>query len=227
MSFASSTTKQVVQFGLINAYVVLEDDGITVIDALNPKGEGKIVAAAEALGGPIKRIVLTHAHPDHVGSLDALVAALPGVEVITGVREAKLLAGDRSLAPGEPTDGKFVGKPLAVKTRATRTVEDGAHIGSLRVIASPGHSPGHIALVDERDGTLFCGDVFSTIGRVATTAGPDWRFPIPGAVTWHRPTELESAKRLRALDPQRLAPGHGKVVEQPATAMDRAIARKS
>jgi glyoxylase-like metal-dependent hydrolase (beta-lactamase superfamily II) len=227
MPYASSTTKQVVQLGLINAYVVLEDDGVTVIDALNPKGESRILAAAEALGAPIKRIVLTHAHPDHVGSLDALVAAVPGVEVITSGREAKLLAGDRSLEPGEPADGKFLGKPLAITTRATRTVEDGDTVGSLRVIASPGHSPGHVAFLDERDGTLFGGDVYSTIGRVATTAGPDLRFPLPGFVTWSRPIELESAKKLRALDAQRLAPGHGKVVESPGTAMDRAIARKS
>lgn len=227
MPFASSTARQVVQFGLINAYVVREDDGLTLIDALNPKGEQRILAAAEALGGSITKIVLTHAHPDHVGSLDALIAALPGVEVITSGREARLLAGDRSLEPGEPTDGKFLGKPLSVKARATRTVEDGDRVGSLLVVASPGHSPGHIALLDERDGTLFCGDVYSTIGRVATTAGPDWRFPLPGFVTWSRPIELESARRLRGLDPQRLAPGHGKVVEQPGAAMDRAIARRS
>lgn len=227
MPYASSTTKQVVQFGLINAYVVREDDGVTLIDALNPKGETRILAAAEALGGAIKRIALTHAHPDHVGSLDALVAALPGVEVLASPRDAKLLAGDRSPQPGDPEDVRFPGKPLSIRSRATRTVEDGERIGSLQVIATPGHSPGHIAFLDERDGTLFCGDVFSTVGRVATTAGPDWRFPLPGAVTWHRPTELESAKRLRALDPQRLAPGHGKVVEQPGAAMDRAIARKS
>ena len=45
--------------------------------------------------------------------------------------------------------------------------------------------------------------------------------------TWHRPTALETAKALRALDPKRLAPGHGKVVEDPGEAMDRAIAKAS
>ena len=43
--------------------------------------------------------------------------------------------------------------------------------------------------------------------------------------TWHRPTALESARALRALDPKRLAPGHGKVIEDPGPAMDRAIER--
>jgi glyoxylase-like metal-dependent hydrolase (beta-lactamase superfamily II) len=45
--------------------------------------------------------------------------------------------------------------------------------------------------------------------------------------TWHRPTALETAKALRKLDPKRLAPGHGKVVESPAAAMDAAIAKAS
>jgi glyoxylase-like metal-dependent hydrolase (beta-lactamase superfamily II) len=45
--------------------------------------------------------------------------------------------------------------------------------------------------------------------------------------TWHRPTALETARKLRELDPDRLAPGHGKVLENPGAAMDRAIARAS
>jgi hypothetical protein len=49
------------------------------------------------------------------------------------------------------------------------------------------------------------------------------RFPL-ALFTWHRPTDLESARALRALEPSRLAPGHGKVVENPLEAMDRAIA---
>jgi glyoxylase-like metal-dependent hydrolase (beta-lactamase superfamily II) len=45
--------------------------------------------------------------------------------------------------------------------------------------------------------------------------------------TWHRPTALETARSLRALEPARLAPGHGKVVDAPAAAMDAAIAKGS
>src|SRR3954452_11536487 len=111
MPYSSANLTQVVQFGLVNAYLVREDDGLTLIDALNPKGEKKILPAAQALGLPIKRIVLTHAHPDHVGALDALVAALPDAELIVGTREALALAGDRSKQPGEP-DGKLLGGPV-------------------------------------------------------------------------------------------------------------------
>jgi glyoxylase-like metal-dependent hydrolase (beta-lactamase superfamily II) len=91
------------------------------------------------------------------------------------------------------------------------------------VIAAPGHTPGHIAFMDTRDRTLYCGDAYSTLGGVATTAKLNWKFPLPAMATWHRPTEIETAKALRALDPARLAPGHGKVVESPAAAMDAAL----
>jgi hypothetical protein len=43
--------------------------------------------------------------------------------------------------------------------------------------------------------------------------------------TWHRPTALQTARDLRALDPARLAAGHGPIVEAPGPAMDAAIAR--
>ena len=72
---------------------------------------------------------------------------------------------------------------------------------------------------------MFCGDAYSTLGGVATCAKTNWRFPLPALATWHRPTALETAKALRALDLKRLAPGHGKVVENPGAAMDAAIAK--
>jgi glyoxylase-like metal-dependent hydrolase (beta-lactamase superfamily II) len=76
---------------------------------------------------------------------------------------------------------------------------------------------------------LYCGDVYSTLGGVATSARVYPRCPrCPLALfSWHRPIELESARALRALEPARLAPGHGKVVESPLEAMDGAIARGS
>ncbi|HMQ34509.1 MAG TPA: MBL fold metallo-hydrolase, partial [Chloroflexaceae bacterium] len=56
----------------VNAYMVREEDGLTMIDAGLPGNARKYLAAAAGLGAPIRRIVLTHAHADHMGSLDAL-----------------------------------------------------------------------------------------------------------------------------------------------------------
>jgi glyoxylase-like metal-dependent hydrolase (beta-lactamase superfamily II) len=97
-------------------------------------------------------------------------------------------------------------------------------VGSLEVVASPGHSPDHIAFFDTRDGSLIAGDAFQTRGGVAVSGTVKPLFPFPAMGTWHRPTALESARALRALAPTRLAVGHGTVLDQPLEAMDRAIA---
>ena len=220
-----AAVNRISRLGMVNAYLVSEDDGLTLIDTMIGGSAGRIVAAAEASGAPIARVVLTHAHGDHIGSLDEVRQKLPGAEVIVSTRDARLLAKDMSLDPDEPRDKLRGGYPGA-ETRPDRTVDPGDQVGSLDVIATPGHTPGHIALLDRRDRTLYCGDVYSTLGGVATSAKVNPRCPI-ALFTWHRPTELESARALRALEPARLAPGHGKVVENPLEAMDRAIARAS
>ena len=112
-------------------------------------------------------------------------------------------------------------------TKPTRTIAPGERVGSLEVIAAPGHTPGQLVFLDTRDRTLFAADAYTTLGGVATTAKPNPRFPLPAMSTWHRPTALETAKALRALDPARLAAGHGKIVENPGAAMDAAIAKAS
>src|SRR3954454_6048341 len=214
------------RLGVVNAYLVREDDGLTVIDTLIPRSAKVIREAAARIGAPIVRIALTHAHGDHVGSLDELAGALGTVEVLISARDARLLAGDKTLDPGEPNDKLRGGYPGA-KTRPTRTLSPGDRVGSLEVVAAGGHTPGQVAFLDTRDRTLYCGDAYSTLGGVATTAKPNPRFQLPAMATWHRPTALDTARALRALDPARLGPGHGKLVEAPAAAMDAAIANGS
>jgi glyoxylase-like metal-dependent hydrolase (beta-lactamase superfamily II) len=214
---------RVSRFGLMNAYLVREDDGLTLVDTAMGAAK-QLLAAAEEAGAPIVRIALTHAHGDHIGSVDALAAQLPGVEVIISTRDARLMAKDKSLDPGEP-QSKIKGSLPGAKTAPTRTVEDGDRVGSLQAVAAPGHTPGHFAFLDTRDGTLLCGDAFTTFGRVETTARFNPRFPVATMATWHRPTEVQTARSLTELGPSHLAPGHGPVVEAPADAMREAVAR--
>jgi glyoxylase-like metal-dependent hydrolase (beta-lactamase superfamily II) len=213
------------RFRFVNAYLVREDDGLTLVDTGMRGADKKILAAAEDLGAPIARIVVTHYHDDHTGSLDKLVQQLPDAERLWSEREDPLIHGGKELLPGEPE-----GKVRAIKgkkAQATRLLNAGDRVGSLEVVAAPGHSPGQIALVDTRDKTLIAGDAYSSVGGVATTAGPYWKFFLPGLVTWNRDVALQTARELRALEPRRLAPGHGKVVDDPVAAMDAAIKRSS
>jgi glyoxylase-like metal-dependent hydrolase (beta-lactamase superfamily II) len=212
------------RFGFVNCYLVPEDDGLTLVDTMIGGSAKKIMAAATALQAPIVRIALTHAHGDHIGSLDQLHELLPDAEVFISGRDARLLRKDTSVDPTEPQT-KLRGSIPGAMTTPTRTIEDGEMVGSLRVIATPGHTPGHVAFVDTRDQTLLCGDVFATLGGVATSAKANWKFPLPAIATWDKATDLESAKKLLALTPARLAPGHGKIVDSPQQAMAAAIAR--
>lgn len=218
-----SDVHRVSRMGFVNAYLVREDDGLTLIDTMLPRSGKAVLAAAEKAGAPIVRIALTHAHGDHIGSLDELAGKLGDAEVLISAREARLLAKDKSLDSGEPQDKLRGGYPGA-NTRPTRTLSPGDRVGSLEVVAAPGHTPGQVAFLDTRDRTLYCADAYTTLGGVATSAKANLRFPLPALATWHRPTALRSARELRALDPARLASGHGKVVEAPAAAMDAAIA---
>ena len=85
---------QLVRVGFVNAYLVREEDGLTLVDTMLPGSEKDVLAAAEELGAPIVRIVLTHAHGDHIGSVDALARALPDAEVLISERDARFLTGD-------------------------------------------------------------------------------------------------------------------------------------
>jgi glyoxylase-like metal-dependent hydrolase (beta-lactamase superfamily II) len=214
------------RFGFVNCFLVEEDDGLTLVDTMIPRSAKPILAEAERLGKPIVRIALTHAHGDHIGSLDELAEQLPGAEVSISARDARLMAGDKTLDPGEEV-GKLRGSYPGADTRPGRTFSPGERVGSLEVVASPGHTPGHVAFLDTRDRTLYCGDAYSTLGGVATTAKTNPLFPLVAMACWHRPTALESCRALRALDPSSLAPGHGKVVENPTAAMEAAIAKAS
>jgi glyoxylase-like metal-dependent hydrolase (beta-lactamase superfamily II) len=220
------SVNRVSRFGFVNCYLVEEEDGLTLVDTMLPRSAKPILAAAERIGKPITTILLTHAHTDHVGSVDQLHAALPEAAVVISERDSRYLDKVMTLDPGEP-QAKLRGGYSGTKTKPMRTVTPGERVGSLEVVASPEHTPGHVSFLDVRDRTLYSGDAFSTLGGVATAAKARPLFPLVVAATWHKPTALESARALRGLEPSRLAPGHGKVVEDPTAAMDVAIQRAS
>ncbi len=214
---------QIVRFGMVNCYLVLEDDGVTLIDAAMPGSHKMILRAAEVTNRPIRRIVLTHAHVDHTGALDALVTLLPQAEVLFSARTERLLTGDLSVEPDEPHTPLKGGFPSR-STRATRSIEAGDRVGSLQAVAAQGHSPDQLAFFDERESTLLCGDAFQTKGGIAVAGVMRRRFPFPAMATWDLGLATESARRLVELGPARLAPGHGRVLEDPVKLMKQAIA---
>ena len=104
-----------------------------------------------------------------------------------------------------------------------RLLKPGDRVGSLEIMASPGHTPGHVALLDVRNRSLIAGDAYQTRGGIAVSGVVRPLFPFPAMATWNKPAALASAIALLQLGPSLLAVGHGNALKEPAAAMDKAI----
>jgi glyoxylase-like metal-dependent hydrolase (beta-lactamase superfamily II) len=213
------TIAQLNRLHFVNAFLVREDDGFTLVDTTLGGAADDLIAAASQATGSIRRIALTHGHGDHVGSLDSLKERLgDSVQVLMPELDARIHAGETVV------EGKVPGSWPKLRTRPDVELSTGDRVGSLEVIASPGHTPGHVSYLDGRDGTLMAGDVYTTYGRAAVTNHFYLRFPLAAMATWDKAKDLESAKALRGLDPALLLVGHGPPVPDPGGPMDAAIA---
>jgi glyoxylase-like metal-dependent hydrolase (beta-lactamase superfamily II) len=209
------------RFGMINCFLVREADGFTLVDTGLRGSAAAILPAATRLGASIRRIVLTHAHGDHVGSLDSLMAALPSAELAIGKREARLLAKDLSLDADEK--GKTLFGFTGARAQPGVLLVEGDRIGSLKAIASPGHTPGHMAYLDVRDNSLIAGDAFTTQTGLVVAGVFKPIFPFPALFSWNAVLSAKSAAKLRGLNPSVLAVGHGPTIASPAREMDLAL----
>ncbi len=159
--------------GRANAFLIDGDDGLTLVDAGETKSIPAVLAAIAELGrqpGDLRRIVLTHAHPDHVQAAPEL-RERTGASVLAHEADADWLANGRVPAEGRSGLGARnfdrLGAAHWTPFKPDRTVADDELIdGGLRVIHTPGHSPGHIVLRHEPSGALLVGDAVFNTGKL-------------------------------------------------------------
>jgi len=157
----------------VNVYLLDVEGRLVAIDAGPPGGETRLLAGVAGLGraaGDVEQIVLTHAHADHAGAADALARAT-GAPVYMQPAEA-VFASHGEPGPDPGAEGRGARMLWSVVRRSApegyppvdvegALLEGDAVPGgqALRVVETPGHSPGHIAVVWERpESVLFTGD---------------------------------------------------------------------
>ena len=199
----------------VNLYLILEPDGATLIDTgLQKTGAAVVLSALEQLGrdsSDLKRILITHADPDHIGSVAALKAVSGATVMIGG--DAPAMARGEAARPINNAIVKFIFglmMPKIVPVQiADVQLQDGAVIpevlGGLQVVFSPGHTAGHVAFFSPRDNILFAGDAMRVGGgKLSWTRGP---------FTLDYAQGLASVRRLEALRPTTVCCGHGDPVQ--------------
>ena len=200
--------------------------GPTLVDTGVP-GQQEAIAAAMVDAGveveDLRRIVLTHHDLDHVGSLHALAEA-SGAQVLAHEVEATFIDGSRQprFALPEVLQQAPELRPLVEgfrPTRVTQTLDDDEHldlVGGVRVVFTPGHTPGHLCLYLECHRTLIAGDAL--VAHRGQVYGPSSKSSAD------LPAARDSVRRLADLDVQAIVCYHGGVVDDDANGKLRRLA---
>ena len=212
-------------------YCIADPDGLTLIDASIAPSGPKIIRQIEASGrkaSDVKRILITHAHPDHVGALPYLKART-GAKVIASAIERPVIEG-KSPVPRTPREklsgiARFL-VPPNTKLKGTpvdREIGGGDVLsevmGGLQVLSTPGHSPDHLSYWHPQRRILFCGDV------IFNAPSPAPRLPF-SFLTVDMDENKRSVGKLAGLDVSIVCFGHGEPLTQNAAQIIRDFARK-
>jgi glyoxylase-like metal-dependent hydrolase (beta-lactamase superfamily II) len=209
-----------IPISFVNTYLLVDPDGLTLIDAGMPGNDRRILKYVAGLGRSprdLKRLLITHSDGDHAGSVAALKAAT-GARVYASEIEARAMAGGAASRPLVPqnilerlvfalTASMFRFPPAQVD----EFLADGQVLpvlGGLRVIETFGHTPGHVSFWLPSAGALFVGDsMVAWRGRLATSSG---------ANTWDAAKAQAAAHTQAALGAKIVCSGHGPVIRDAA-----------
>jgi len=205
----------------VRAHLALEPD-LALIDSGTPGSAPRILAAIRTAGrdpGDLRRVVITHGHPDHAGSAAELAAS--GATILIHPADAGRMRATWRDAVRSPSRGAMFAA-MTPPLDAFEPIEDGdvlPILGGLRVVHTPGHTPGSVCLYGARDRVLFVGDSLQRrFGRVSYASG---------LYSDDLAQARRSVKRLAALDVQTIVFSHFAALSEGAAEVLAALASRA
>ena len=211
------------QGGYSRAYLFEDGDDLTLVDTLWDEDASMILHYLWSIGrtpADIKHICLTHAHRSHLGGA-ATLKALSDATVHSHAAEAPIIEGTRRAAkiplrPLQPVElipfrvASQLGLQPHVPCKVDSLVEEDSMVGPLKVLHLPGHTPGNLALLSEKDRAVAVADTIMTWPSLC--AG--W----PG-FNQDQAEFRRSLKRVIDLEPALVCTGHGDPITENAAAV--------
>ena len=188
-----------VNLGMVSAYVLVRGGEGFIVDTGVAGKASEIEAVLSEAGSSwrdIGHVILTHKHPDHIGSAG---------DVVDQATEATVYAGAEDI-------------PSIKLSRDIKAVADGDDVGGLRIVATPGHTPGHVGVLDASSRVFVTGDAI--VGQDGGVGPPGEQY------TEDMDVALRSVDKIAALDFDILLFGHGEPVTSGGKAKVAALAEK-
>jgi glyoxylase-like metal-dependent hydrolase (beta-lactamase superfamily II) len=179
-----------VNLGFVNAYVLIRGKEAAVVDTGTPKNASKIADVVRTAGlgwDAVHHVILTHYHPDHIGSVGEVMAAAVKATAYAGAADISQIKSPRPL----------------------KAVGDNDEVFGLRVIATPGHTAGHVCVFDPAGSLLILGDAMTNTGSKLGGPSPQYTADMTQA--------HQSVKKLAKLTFERAVFGHGEPIEKGAS----------